>query len=210
MKNNPLLSKQFGQSRNQAPTKVTFCRPRRKTLGFRRVFGFMMLIICASAASLLLALRMSESGSLVSGATVDSTRATGRLQLVQLPSILTVFAPSDNPIRPVQSDSVIVDNDSMVAKIYAGEGTPVLSALDGTVKTVSFDEGLGGSLTVFSSDDIEITYYGLRDICVERGQPVVQRSILGNMQRDYICVKITKAGRPIDPFDFFGIKANLG
>ena len=107
-------------------------------------------------------------------------------------------------------DSVIVDNDSMVAKIYAGEGTPVLSALDGTVKTVSFDEGLGGSLTVFSSDDIEITYYGLRDICVERGQPVVQRSILGNMQRDYICVKITKAGRPIDPFDFFGIKANLG
>lgn len=58
----------------------------------------------------------------------------GRLQLVQLPSILTVFAPSDNPIRPVQSDSVIVDNDSMVAKIYAGEGTPVLSALDGTVK----------------------------------------------------------------------------
>lgn len=157
MKNNPLLSKPFGQSRNQAPTKVMFCRPRRKTLGFRRVFGFMMLIICASAASLLLALRMSESGSLVSGDTVDSTavfsplrfasnnspddaakgddsRATGRLQLVQLPSILTVFAPSDNPIRPVQSDSVIVDNDSMVAKIYAGEGTPVLSALDGTVK----------------------------------------------------------------------------
>lgn len=176
LKNNPLLSKQFGQSRNQAPTKVTFCRPRRKTLGFRRVFGFMMLIICASAASLLLALRISESGSLVSGDTVDSTavfsplrfasnnspddaakgddsRATGRLQLVQLPSILTVFAPSDNPIRPVQSDSVIVDNDSMVAKIYAGEGTPVLSALDGTVKTVSFDETLGGSLTVFSSDD---------------------------------------------------------
>lgn len=98
---------------------------------------------------------------------------------------------------------MIVDNDSMVAKIYAGEGTPVLSALDGTVKTVSFDETLGGSLTVFSSDDIEITYYGLRDICVERGQPVVQRSILGNMQRDYICVKITKAGRPIDPFDFW-------
>lgn len=193
----------------------------------------MMLIICASAASLLLALRISESGSLVNGDTGDSaavfsplrfasnnspddaakgddSRATGRLQLVQLPSILTVFAPSDTPIRPVQSDSVIVDNDSMIAKIYAGEGTPVLSALDGTVKTVSFDEGLGGSLTVFSSDDIEITYYGLRDICVERGQPVVQRSILGNMQRDYICVKITKAGRPIDPFDFFGIKANLG
>lgn len=72
LKNNPLLSKPFGQSRNQAPTKVTFCRPRRKTLGFRRVFGFMMLIICASAASLLLALRISESGSLVSGDTVDS------------------------------------------------------------------------------------------------------------------------------------------
>ena len=120
MKNNPLLSKPFGQSRNLAPTKVTFCRPRRRTLGFRRVFGFMMLIICASAASLLLALRISESGSLVSGDTVDSaavfsplrfasnnspddaakgddSRATGRLQLVQLPSILTVFAPSDNP-----------------------------------------------------------------------------------------------------------------
>ena len=218
MKNNPLLSKPFGQIRNQAPTKVTFYRPRCKTLGFRRVFGFMMLIICASAVSLLLALRISESGSLVSGDTGDSaavfsplrfasnnspddaakgddSRATGRLQLVQLPSILTVFAPSDNPIRPVQSDSVIVDNDSMIAKIYSGEGTPVLSALDGTVKTVSFDEGLGGSLTVFSSDDIEITYYGLRDICVERGQPVVQRSILGNMQRDYICVHVETRAR---------------
>ena len=155
-------------------------------------------------------LRFASNNSPDDAAKGDDSRATGRLQLVQLPSILTVFAPSDNPIRPVQSDSVIVDNDSMVAKIYAGEGTPVLSALDGTVKTVSFDEGLGGSLTVFSSDDIEITYYGLRDICVERAQPVVQRSILGNMQRDYICVKITKAGRPIDPFDFFGIKANLG
>lgn len=43
-----------------------------QNLGFRRVFGFMMLIICASAASLLLALRISESGSLVNGDTVDS------------------------------------------------------------------------------------------------------------------------------------------
>lgn len=233
MKDCPLVSKPFGRNRNPAPTTVTFCGPRRKALGFSRVFGFMMLIISASAASLLLALRISENNALVNGDIADSaavfsplrfasnnspddaakdddSRATGRLQLVQLPSILSVFAPSDNPIRPVQSDSVIVDNDSMVAKIYSAEGTPVMSALDGTVKTVSFDENLGGSLTVFSSDDIEITYYGLRDICVERGQPVVQRSILGNMQRDFICVKITKAGRPVDPFDFFGVKANLG
>lgn len=198
---------------------------RGKNSGFRRSIGFIMLILCASAASLLLAMRiadenMSPNGLPVIGALYASnsleddnsseSRADGRLQLVQLPSILAVFAPSGNPVRPIQSDNMIVDNNDMVAKIYVEKGTDVVSALDGTVKTVSLSDSLGGFLTVSSADDIEITYYGLSDICVERGQPVVQRSILGKAQQDFIRIRITKAGRPVDPFDFFGIKANLG
>ena len=76
--------------------------------------------------------------------------------------------------------------------------------------SVSQDGNLGGYVAVRCSGDIDIYYYGLTEICVERGQPVQQNSTLGRVANDVLCLRVFRSGRPIDPLDFLGIKAGLG
>lgn len=133
----------------------------------------------------------------------------GRLKLVQLPSIIEVFSPSDSPILPLAFDRAIVEETSLIAKLYAPSGTKVVSMLAGTVKSVSMDEELGGYVVIQSEGDIEIYYYGLSNISVEDGQPVLQHSTLGSVTNDIICLRIFERGRPIDPLEFLGIAAEI-
>lgn len=139
--------------------------------------------------------------------TQEDDEELGKLHLVQLPSILEVFAPSDSPIAPLMMNQCAVDEKNSIAKIYAPAGTQVVSMLKGTVKAVSSDEKLGGYVIVSHDNDIEICYYGLADIAVERGQPILQNSTIGYLERDVLYLKITKSGRPVDPFEFLGISA---
>ena len=134
----------------------------------------------------------------------------GKLQLVQLPSILEVFAPSDSPIPPLKMSNAVVDEESYTAKIYAQSGTQVSSVLAGTVKSVVPGDTLGGCVVVSHAGDIEVYYYGLGEIFVERGQPILQNSSIGTVSGDVLYLRVTKAGRPIDPFEFLGIKAEIG
>lgn len=132
----------------------------------------------------------------------------GRLKLVELPGMLTVFAPSDSPIMPLTAEAIDLHDDLTVG-IAAPAGTEVFSMLSGTVKSVA-DGSEGSVVTVSHSDGIEITYYGLRDVLVERGQPVLQRTVLGTLKRDTLYIRVTKDGRPIDPVEFLGPRARLG
>lgn len=140
----------------------------------------------------------------------SSDEQLGRLRLVELPSLIQVFSPSDRPILPLDFDSALVDDSSNIARIYAPSGTKVVSMLPGTVLAVAQDGNLGGYVAVRCSGDIDIYYYGLADICVERGQPVQQNSTLGRVANDVLCLRILRSGRPIDPLDFLGVKAGLG
>ena len=140
----------------------------------------------------------------------SSDEQLGRLQLVELPSLIQVFSPSDKPILPLNFDNALVDDSSNIARIYAPSGTEVVSVLPGTVLSVSQDGNLGGYVAVRCSGDIDIYYYGLTEICVERGQPVQQNSTLGRVANDVLCLRVFRSGRPIDPLDFLGIKAGLG
>lgn len=140
----------------------------------------------------------------------ETEETLGKLKLVQLPSILEVFAPSDVPIPPLAMEQAVVDDENYIAKIYAPSGTEVVSMLPGTVKTITTDETLGGCISVSCEDDIEIFYYGLTDIQVEQGQPILQNSRLGLVANDILCLKVLHRGRPIDPFEFLGIKAEVG
>lgn len=139
----------------------------------------------------------------------EAEEAPGRLKLVQLPSIIEVFSPSDSPIMPLSFDRAIVEETSLIAKLYAPSGTKVVSMLAGTVKSISADEELGGCVVIQSEGDIEIYYYGLNDIAVEEGQPVLQHSTLGSVTNDIICIRIFERGRPIDPLNFLGIAAEI-
>lgn len=138
----------------------------------------------------------------------------GRLRLVRLPGLLTVFAPSDAPILPVASP-LRYSGDDMTAGIYAPEGSEVFSVLPGTVKNVVTGElpsggSAGGIVTISHEGGVEISYYGLADIRVERGQPVLQRTVLGVLRGSVLYIRVTRNGRPVDPLDFLGVNARLG
>ncbi len=122
--------------------------------------------------------------------------------------MLTVFAPSDNPIAPLPMDRITVDDD-LTVKVWAPAGTEVVSILDGTIKSVTEGGAEGGVVTVSHKGGYEVTFYGLRDIRVERGQPVLQRSVLGCTSGDVLRIRITKDGRPVDPTKFLGAAAKL-
>lgn len=184
---------------------------------------FALLIASVCAFSLLFALEIASSPLPYETLAVFRSAMTpgvgehesgdeqlGRLKLVSLPGMLEVFAPSSSPILPVSADSGEV-RDDLTAKIFAGKGNEVFSVLPGTVRSVSDDgSGAGGVVTVAHDGDIEVSYYGLTDIEVERGQPVLQRTVLGRLSRDVLIIRVTRAGRPIDPLEFLGVSANLG
>ena len=134
----------------------------------------------------------------------------GRLRLVELPSIIDIFAGSSRPVMPVSGDRAVLNEDSLIAKIYAPAGTEISSVLDGTVKSVDPVSERGGLVIISHKNDVDIYYYGLSEISVERGQPVPQGSSLGILGGDTLYLKITKGGAPIDPFEFLGIKAKVG
>lgn len=176
--------------------------------------GFMLLFVFkilggTSMPDVLTAMRELTNSGLEQEEHGETEEAPGRLKLVQLPSIIEVFSPSDSPIMPLAFDRAIVEETSLIAKLYAPSGTKVVSMLAGTVKRISVDEELGGYVVVQSEGDIEIYYYGLNNISVEDGQPVLQHSTLGSAANDIICLRIFERGRPIDPLDFLGIAAEI-
>lgn len=187
---------------------------------------FIMLMLAILGFSLVFALKLASGDEAVAtfnamlGAAGDETgdetgdEQLGRLRFVQFPGLLTVFAPSDSPVMPVKSEQSIVD-DSLTARIYALPGTEAVSALDGTVRSIDeYGTGeafyKGGSVTIAHSGGVEITYYGLAPISVERGQPVLQRTVLGLLAGDTLFIRVMRNGRPVDPLEFLGVKARLG
>ena len=90
-----------------------------------------------------------------------------------------------------------------------------VSQINGLIKNVidgDLPDGgsAGGIVTVSHAGDVEISYYGLVDIRVERGQPVLQRTVLGVLRGSVLYIRVTRSGRPVDPLDFLGVKARLG
>lgn len=134
----------------------------------------------------------------------------GKLKLVNLPSIIEVFSPSDSPISPIKFHGALEEESTHIAKLYAEAGTEVVSMLSGMVKSISVDEDLGGYVCISSSDDIDIYYYGLTEIVVEKGQPVIQNSELGKLRNDFLLIRVLERGRPVDPLKFLGIEAEVG
>lgn len=140
----------------------------------------------------------------------DETEKLGKLKLVELPSIIEVFTHGSRPSLPAGTNDAALDKDGLIAKIYAEAGTEISSVLPGTVKAVNPSSERGGLVIVSYKNDIEIYYYGLSEISVERGQPVLQGSSLGVLGSDVLYLKITKGGKPIDPFEFLGMRAEVG
>ena len=197
-------------------------RSGRGRRGVPQFLAFAFLIACVTAFSVLFAVKLSgaERSALAvfrsakeGGNDGEEDEKLGRLKLISAPGLVTVFAPSDRPIMPLAAEGGAVGGD-MLARIWAPAGTEVYSVLPGTVRSVSDapDGGatFGGMVTVAHEGGIEITYYGLGSIAVERGQKVLQRTLLGTLEKDVLFLRVTKDGRPIDPLEFLGVSARLG
>ena len=128
----------------------------------------------------------------------------GRLKLITMPGLISVFAPSNAPVLPFAPEASAVEDD-LTARLYAPAGTQVFCMLAGSVRATA-----PGVVIVSCADGIEITYMGVADIAVERGQPVMQRTVLGVLERDVLYLRITRDGRPIDPVEFLGAGARVG
>lgn len=191
-------------------------KPGRRRLSAGFTYVIVKLGLCAALCGIILALALSKApaaedtiASLKSAENDDNqTEETlGKLKLVQLPSILEVFSPSDSPIMPVELKSTRLENGSYIAALYTVPGEEVRSSLSGTVKAISTDANLGGYIIIKHDADIEITYYGIDDISVEPGQPVTQNSTVGITKSGTLYFGVTRSGRPVDPLEFLGVGA---
>ncbi len=203
------------------PARRTFPAPtarvRRKSSAPSALLALFLAAVCAFSLLFALELSKSELPNELAGLSAmgpdegeeSGEERLGRLKLIEAGGMIEVFAPSDRPILPLAFDAGLIQDD-MTARIYAEAGTEVFSILGGTVKSVSVGSGEGGVVTVAHEGDIEVTYFGLGSVLVERGQPVLQRTVLGTLQNDVLYLRITKAGRPVDPLAFLGAAARLG
>ncbi len=181
---------------------------------------FAVLLACVCAFSLLFALKLTRAepggealavfrSAMNGGTEEEDEERLGRLKLIRLPGLLSVFAPSDVPIAPLFAEQAVTD-DSYTARLFSARGTQVLSMLSGTVRSVDPAAEHGGSVTIACKNGVEITYMGLSEILVERGQPVLQRTVLGTLSGEVLYLRVSRDGRPVDPLEFLGTAARVG
>ena len=178
--------------------------------------GFLLvrLGVCALAFAGVLGLKLSGrdeairvinelTGGESGGNAQDGT--LGKLRFVELPSIIDVFAPSDNAVLPVNALSIDILPADGGLSIVTTFGSEVVSPAEGRVKTVGEDPKLGKYVSVTAEGDIEFAVYGLKEVNVEQGQPVKQRQKLGTAAGASVVVKTWRSGRPVDMSEIFGL-----
>lgn len=208
------------EARNTGIRSVRFSKSFEPSAA-AQVGKFAVLLLCVCAFSLLFALKTSNSGMTGealavfrsamdgSGGEEGEDERLGKLKLVHLPGLLSVFAASDHPVAPLSAEQALTD-DSFTARLFSTPGTEVLSMLSGTVRSVDIAGEHGGSVTVACKNGVDITYMGLGEILVERGQPVLQRTSLGRLAGEILYLRVTRDGAPIDPLEFLGTAARVG
>lgn len=138
----------------------------------------------------------------------ESEERLGRLKFVDLPSVIDVFAPSRAAVLPAKCEGFELKNDGFDLELLVEPGEEAVSPASGKVSEIGADDNLGRFVSIAASDDTVFTVYGLKELCVEAGQPVRQRARLGAAEGERLIVRITRAGRPIEPAEYFGLGAS--
>lgn len=184
----------------------------RRSAGNRFGAGFLIvrLAICAVCFGAVIALKLRGGGEALEAvsAAVNSTPSTeteeklGRLKFIDLPSIIEVFAPSSDPISPVEFTSAKLEDDGLTLVLEAAPRSPVVCPAAGKVTNIGVEDGVR-FVTVLAANDIEFTLSGLAEVCVDKGQPVAQRQQIGPLADGGLSVRVYRSGRPILPGDYF-------
>ena len=181
-------------------------------VGFSAGFLMARLGVCALLLCGVIAIKLAgdtKTLEAVSAYTEPNATETddrlGRLKFVDLPSVIDVFAPSRAAVLPAESMGFELKNDGFDLELLVSPGEEAISPASGKVSEIGTDETLGRFVSVSADDDTVFTVYGLKELCVEAGQPVKQRARLGAAEGGRLTVRVTRAGRPLEPAEYFGL-----
>ena len=171
--------------------------------------------VCASACALVLLLKWIDTPKInsaldsVKNATVEDhefDEMLGKLRFVELPGILSVFAPNDKFQSPIAFSSATIENDDTVLALRAAMKQSAVAASNAMVKAVGMDELLGQYVSLVTAEDVELCYYGLTSVSVEEGQLLCRTDDVGGiLDGSLLYITVRKAGQPVNPLDFYDI-----
>lgn len=166
--------------------------------------GLLAVVVLAQAFLLKYDADLSGRASVVS-AEGDSQETgdedvLGRLRYVESGAVKSVFAASQRWRLPVAAGRMALVEDETLLRITASAGKTVSVSAAGEVRALGADAALGDYVRVYHGSDLESVYYGLADIRVEEGQPLMPQDTLGKLgSNGTMHVAVLLNGAPQDP-----------
>ncbi len=177
--------------------------------------GASMLIklgVCCAAAALVLLIKISTENKSDPLSALENTVVSGeeeldeqlgRLKFVELPGIIEVFSSERKNIISLESASSELLEENTLLKLISRADQSVLINAACAVRDVGEDALLGKYVALDMGDDTEFVLYGLRELSLEKGQPLAEGDEIGKAGEKmalYAAVKVE--GRPVDPLAY--------
>lgn len=136
------------------------------------------------------------------GEETEQEESLGRLKFIALHETESVFSPSQRWSSPVAAAEASLMEDQKLLKLTAAAGSTVSLPAAGEVKELFSDEVYGTGLRISHGNGLESLYYGIFDIQVEEGQPLLAYDTLGEMpEGGTIYVALQQSGSALCPTD---------
>lgn len=128
--------------------------------------------------------------------------ALGKLKFVSLNEAKSVFSINQRWSSPVIATESALLNQDQLLKLSAAAGDRISLPAAGEVKELFTDETLGSGIRISHGNGLESVYYGVSDIRVEKGQPLIASDTLGLMpESGEIYVAVYQSGTALCPTD---------
>ena len=201
----------------QRKSSVKFNKPRKRV---KRIPGPLIaqISICVFACALMLSMRSLEipgseqmvlSVQNILNKEMDFDEMLGKLQFVELPNVLEVFAADKKMAVPVNADNVKIAHDEGYIEWEESPDAQVIAAANGRVRAIGVDDLLGNYIRLEHDGELETIYYGLNSIQVEEGQPIRKLDSLGTLgSGGFLRLYVLYAGKPQPPENYFELKLN--
>lgn len=133
----------------------------------------------------------------------ETDETLGKLRFVGLSSgAQSVFSIRQRWRSPVVCTEARLTREDTLLTLSAGAGERVSLPAAGEVREIFTDESLGTAIRVSHGSALESVYYGVSDVRVETGQPLLAFDTLGVMpESGEIHISIAQSGTALTPTD---------
>ncbi len=208
----------FRKSRDHVAYSIRSYSNRKDTYSKRdSVDAASMLLklgICIAACMLVLLINSRQTADMYALANNETPQPTpeelpGQLRFVELPGLLSVFAPDSKPELPISCKSYEFQNKNTILCLSADEDQSVFSLDACTVDELGKSSEFGGFVRL-KSEDTEWIVSGISDISVEKGQSLSARDTLGKVKNgEKLYLQVNISGEAIDLKSYFSLSESL-